>query len=212
MSSLNPMACCGMKEMFNIQGDMVVILPRRMESDPMVRLHPEAGLRALVECFAPLVTYPETWVSRDGDKHQVIVGPRHFRPTAAHIVFTEHHGHKGAPYGMVLAKFIKKNGLGTLICTKQAPNGNYLQHKDKPKTNTHHMITCYVWTPDYDKVWALIEPFFPDPYTDKPIPLQPFKHKLLEDRQKRWKIGTSEVIKQAAQNQLDKDENLCYIK
>lgn len=143
---INNMSCCGMKEIAGLQNYMI---------GGEGQMYRSPCLRALVQLFRP-------WYNNPSAYGKGVFGHHIWTPYSAHFVFTDAHEYT-IPYGKVFAKYILKNRLGSLVCSRQAFNQNYRQYFPKGWSRNHvHMITCWIWTIDHERIRELLHTTVPD--------------------------------------------------
>lgn len=153
---LQQMMCCGLKEGYQLANLQI----------PYTNPQFQGNLSVLLDWFRQCANIQA--LAQKGGKDPLLTGPRVFTPAAAHIVFTDAHDHVQR-YGKGFAKFILKNKLGALVCTKPKRNPRYffgdLITSDPKDPLDTHVITTWVWTPDWPRVRSLMEALLPpDPW------------------------------------------------
>lgn len=184
MPSINYLNCCGLKELTQLR---TIIKPAGA---------PWSAKAAMIQFLTYFVYTTRTDYDNRIRPAPLIYGfyPPTYMPPGAHIIFSDAHepikdqdgqiiasyyieNPTGIRYGKAFAKFILKNGLGTVSCTRQQPNPNYFQNlhegglaaNAKGRLNQQHMITCWIWTVDHKALYEFCVANVPTPYVDGKI-------------------------------------------
>lgn len=177
MATLGSLMCCGVKE---------IALLSTHYSPALKGAADERGRKVLADILTQYYKYYASFQTVNGKRTWVVAdAPRLYLPCGLFIFTEAHQGvyyaraedAKTFRYGWRFAKYLRKNNLGDIVCTKQSPNRNYILPPGTPgnvyevngqpsyenKTNAPHMITAYLWTPDLAALEAWCAANLPKP-------------------------------------------------
>lgn len=183
--NLGATSCCGVGEIANIH--------------PFYTKFGYGGSRELMKELAKqFFRARDRYIPDPNDNGRMVNNPqeRQYYPMRCQFIFTDHHcaPHyiKGGlrtmniAYGKAFARYILKNKLGSVTCSRRAKN-----------PNSPNVVTAWIWTPDHENLEAFLNKLVPWKPKPDPVKKEPTVEHVPPTKENPTATAVSEAMAQA---------------